>query len=197
MNDFEHALETSVLLAEKIASVRDANPFRAESQKRVLREKQAAADFATFGLFKRAAMDPAAISALQRGLGWGVGLGLPALGVGHLLLNDAQRHSADVLRDARNQALMTAAGVGGMQALGEMLKRPPQPQQHHVNVNLPQEASQPQLGPEQKLAAALLVDDVLEAACSQLEDPAAKHAALVALVRHRGESTSLLRSMLS
>ncbi len=195
MNDFEHALETSVLLAEKIASVRDANPFRAESQKRVLREKQAAADFATFGLFKRAAMDPAAVSALQRGLGWGVGLGLPALGVGHMLLRDAKQHSGEVLRDARNQALLTAAGVGGMQALGEMLKKKPHPITHDINVNMPG-PDQPQLGPEQKLAAALLVDDVLEAACSQLEDPAAKHAALVALVRHRSESTSLLRSML-
>jgi hypothetical protein len=205
MTPFHQALETSVLLAEKIASVRESNPFRAELQTRVLREKQAMADFATFGLFKRAALDPAAISALQRGLGWGVGLGLPALGVGHMLLNDAQHHSADVLRDARNQALLTAAGVGGMQALGEMLKKPPMPQHHNVNVSLPQEPPQmpqpqppqtPQLDPEQKLAAAILVDDVLEAASNTLEDPAAKHAALVALIQHRCESTGLLRGLL-
>jgi hypothetical protein len=192
---FQRALETSVLLAEKIAAVRESNPFRAEMQKQVLREKQAMADFATFGLFKRAAMDPAAMSALQRGLGWGVGLGIPALGVGHMLLRDAKHHSGEVLRDARNQALLTAAGVGGMQALGEMLKKKPHPVTHDVNVNLPR-AEQPALEPEQKLAAAILVDDVLEAASDTLEDPEAKHAALVALIRHRSESTRLLRGLL-
>jgi hypothetical protein len=165
--------------------------------------KQALADFATFGLFKRAAIDPGAISALQKGLGWGVGLGVPALGVGHMLMNRAHEHSADILRDARNQALMTAAGVGGMQALGEMLKRPPHAQQHRVDVNMPQPPqappqleAPPQLDPEQKLAAHIMVDDVLEDGCNLLTDPAEKHAALVQLIRHRCEGTRLLRGFL-
>jgi len=107
-----------------------------------------------------------------------------------------------ILRDARNQALMTAAGVGGMQALGEMLKRPPHPQsvRHDVNVNVPQppqlEAPPPQLDPEQKLAAHIMVDDVLEDGCNQLIDPGEKHAALVQLIRHRCEGTRLLRGFL-
>ncbi len=192
MSTFRQALETSVLLAEKVASVREANPFRAELQTRALREKQAMADFATFGLFKRAAIDPAALAALQKGLGWGVGLGLPALGVGHLLLGDAQRHSADVLRDARNQALLTAAGVGGMQALGGLLKQGPH-LRHDINYNM---NVPPALDTDQKLAAAILVDDVLEAATEQLDDPGAKHAALVELIKHRSEATSILRSLL-
>lgn len=159
------------------------------------------ADFATFGLFKRAAIDPAALSSLQRGLGWGVGLGLPALGVGHALLGDAKRHSGEVLRDARNQALLTAAGVGGMQAFGEMLKRPPHPQQHNVNVTgapapaMPAPPEGPPLDPEQKLAAAILVDDVLEAASEGPYDRGTKHAALVQLVLHRTDATRLLRSL--
>jgi hypothetical protein len=189
MKPFDHALETSVLLAEKVASARPASAD--------LLMKQALADFATFGLFKRAAIDPGAISALQKGLGWGVGLGVPALGVGHMLMNRAHEHSADILRDARNQALMTAAGVGGMQALGEMLKRPPQAQQHRVDVNMPQPPqAPPQLDPEQKLAAHIMVDDVLEDGCNLLTDPAEKHAALVQLIRHRCEGTRLLRGFL-
>lgn len=193
MTSYAHALETSVLLAEKIASARSASP--------ALREKLALADFAAFGLFKQAALDPAALSSLQRGLGWGVGLGVPALAAGHMFLNDARSHSGEVLRDARNQALMTAAGVGGMQALGEMFKKKPHPVQHNVNVAMPPQEQpmpeQPQLDAPQKLAAAIMVDDVLEAACSQLTDPEAKHAALVQLIKHRSEATHLLRSLLT
>lgn len=184
MPDFSRAFQTSVLLAEKIASARPANT--------ALFEKQAQADFATFGLFKRAALDPAAMQALQRGLGWGVGLGLPALGVGHMLLNDAKQHSGEVLRDARNQALLTAAGVGGMQALGNMLQKDPPPVQHNVSMNLP---AAPEEVTAPKLAAHIMVDDLLEAAYDQLEDGHAKHAALVHLVRHRMEGTRLLRGL--
>jgi hypothetical protein len=183
MTPFQQAFETSISLAEKIASARP-DP--------TLRQRQALADFATFGLFKRAAMDPAALQSLQKGLGWGVGLGLPALGVGHILMNDAQHHSANILRDARNQALMTAAGVGGMQAFGELLKRPPHAQEHNVNVNMPPE---PGLDPEQKLAAAIMVDDVLEALSDGNYDDGTKHAALVQLIQHRTDGTRLLRSL--
>lgn len=190
------ALKTSVLLAEKVASARPADA--------VLLARAALADFAAFGLFKQAAIDPAAMSALQRGLGWGVGLGLPALGVGHLLTRDASNQGHEMLRDARNQALLTAAGVGGMQGLGQLLAqrfsrgsmgstgstdapslRPA------TNEDMPGPLTSPQ-----KLAAAVLVDDVLEDASYTLTDPDAKHAALVLLVQHRKEAASLLRSLL-
>lgn len=175
MNDLARALETSALLAEKVASA------RAPSQ--ALREKLALADFAAFGLFKRAALDPS----MMRGLMFGAGVGIPALGVGHMLLRDARHQGEQLVRDARNQALLTAAGVGGMQALGDLLKRPAAPAQ--APAAMPQH---PPMSDEQKLAAAILVDDVLEAACD-LADPEAKHAALVALVRHRSEAAELLR----
>lgn len=186
MNDLARALETSVLLAEKTAS------SRAPSDD--LRQRRALADFATFGLFKRAGIDP---TSLAKGLGWGVGLGLPALGAGHMLMRDARHQGEGLIRDARNQALLTAAGVGGMQALGELLKRRTPPVRHDVNVSMPQQM-QPQMQPpldlEQKVAAAILVDDVLEGACA-LADPDAKHAALVVLIQHRSEAVELLRSL--
>lgn len=186
------ALETSVLLAEKVASARPASA--------ALLQRAALADFAAFGLFKQAAFDPEALSSLQRGLGWGVGLGIPALGVGHALARDARHQGEGLVRDARNQALLTAAGVGGMQSLSNILSQ----RMHHdpAAPAAPMEQGPPmpedpmsQLTPPQKLAAAILVDDVLEAACN-LADPIAKHAALVLLVRHRTKSASLLRSLL-
>lgn len=174
---FADALETSCLLAEKVASARAP---AAEA----LREKQAIADFATFGLFKQAGIDP---QSLARGLGWGIGLGVPALGVGHMLMRDARHQGEHLIENARNQALLTAAGVGGMQALGELLK------QRGAAPQAPMPAST--LSDEQKLAAAILVDDILERACEDGDDQS-KRAALAALVVHRHESTELLRSML-
>lgn len=185
MTPFTRALETSALLAEKVASARPAST--------ALRERLATADFAAFGLFKAAGIDPGALSALQRGLGWGVGLGLPALGVGHMLAKDVHHQGHALIRDARNQALLTAAGVGGMQALGEMLKKTPHPIRHDVNVSLP--AAPEDVTPE-KVAAAILIDDVLEAAYHESMDPDAKHAVLLHLIRHRGEASHLLRGLL-
>lgn len=178
MNDVVRAFETSRLLSEKIAAAR---PASAE-----LHERQALADFAAFGLFKRAALDPAALSSLQKGLGWGVGLGLPALGVGHLLARDVRHQGEGLVRDARNQALLTAAGVGGMQALGDLLK---------------QRGTRPAIAPPgaddpTKIAAAIMVDDVLEAAAA-FPDEGVKHAALVQLVVHRGDAMRLLRGWLA
>jgi len=197
MDKLAVALETSILLAEKVASVRTAGSS--------LREKQAMADFATFGLYKQAAIDP---QSLARGLGWGVGLGLPALGVGHTLLRDARHQGEGLVRDARNQALLTSAGIGGMQSLGELLKArlsrpstPPAPMQPPMQppVQPPMQAmqamQQPPLDAEQKIAAAILVDDVLEAVYG-LSDPSIKHAALVELIKHRSEAVALLRSIL-
>lgn len=176
------AFQTSSLLVEKIASTR--------SDSGALRQKLAMADFAAFGMFKRAALDPAALSALQKGLGWGVGLGLPALGVGHLLARDTRHQGESLVRDARNQALLTAAGVGGMKALGGMLGSrfgggaTPAPMQ------MPQQADDPT-----KIAAAIMVDDVLEATHDQGDDTT-KHAALVQLIIHRGRAMELVRGWL-
>lgn len=183
MTSFARVFEASILLAEKVASARPASD--------VLRAKLAMADFAAFGLFKTAGFNPEMMSSLQKGLGWGVGLGVPAVAAGHFMMNDAQHHSAEVLRDARNQALLTAAGVEGIGALGDMLKK--QPPQQGPQTTLP---ASPQESTPEKVAAAILVDDVLEAAYNQLTDPDAKHAALVHLIVHRKEAARLLRSFL-
>lgn len=180
MNPLEQAFETSCLLAEKVASVR--------SPSSELREKQALADFAAFGMFKRAALDPAMLSSLQKGLGWGVGLGLPALGVGHLLARDARHQGEALVRDARNQALLTAAGVGGMQALGDLIK--------NRGTHPAQAPATPNVGEPEKIAAAIMVDDVLEDGCYLLDKPHLKHAMLVQLIVHRGDAMQLLRGWL-
>ena len=182
MLPFVQALETSTLLAEKVASARPASTD--------LRQRRALADFATFGLFKRAAIDPAALSALQRGLGWGVGLGIPALGVSHLMTRDVKNQAEDLMREARNQALLTSAGVGGMQALGDLVKKLPQRIRHTVDMPAAPEDASPF-----KIAAAIMVDDVLEDGCHLLSDPMLKHAMLVQLIVHRSDATNLLRSL--
>lgn len=178
MTALTHAFQTSVGLATKLANSRPASL--------ALREKLALADFTTFGLFKRAAFDPAALQALQKGLGWGVGLGLPLVGAGHLLGVDARHQAQATLRDARNQALLTAAGIGGMQALGDVLKQSPLGTHNPLPEN-------PEASPA-KIAAAVLVDDLLEDGYHELTDATRKHAMLVQLIRHRGEATHLLRN---
>ena len=182
MNDVARAVETSRILAEKVASARPASED--------LRQRQALADFAAFGLFKRAAIDPAALASLQKGLGWGIGLGLPALGVGHLLARDARHQGEALVRDARNQALLTAAGVGGMQALGELIKG----RMARPAPNLP---APPTGDDSTKIAAAIMVDDLLEDGADQLADPGLKHAMLVQLIVHRGDAMRLVRGWLA
>jgi hypothetical protein len=183
MNDLVRALETSLLLSEKIASARSNNEG--------LSEKLAAVNFAAFGLFKAAAIDPAAWTALQKGLGFGIGVGLPLLGAGHVLAKDTRHQGEKLIRDARNQALLTAAGVGGMKSLGDLLKHKLSPSPVPSFDGASFGASD-----DQKLAAHVMVDDVLEAAYENLHDDNAKHAALVALVKHRNEGVELLRGLL-
>lgn len=175
------AVEASILLAEKKASLRADDPRHA-----ALREKQATIDFAAFALAKQAGLEEI-LQLSKRPLAWGVGLGLPALGVGHALLSDARHQGQDLLRDARNQALLTAAGVGGMQSLGELLRHSAAPRPSY-------EESSSAEAPH-KIAAALMVDDVLEAACADA-DPRVKQAALVHLIVHRGDAMRVVRALL-
>jgi hypothetical protein len=140
----DQALELSSELADRV----DGCPVSAAREQ--IWRKKAMVDFATFGLFKEANFGKA--------LAWGAGLSLPALGAGHLLLRDARRQGEELVRDARNQALLTALGVGGLQALGGALS----------------DGSWLKLGaddaPLRKLAALLLIDNLL---CHALEKTAA------------------------
>lgn len=175
------AVETSLLLAEKRASLRASDPAHT-----ALRERQALVDFAAFDLVKQAGLEEV-LQLSKKPLAWGLGLGLPALGVGHALVSDARHQGQALIRDARNQALLTAAGIGGMQSLGDLLRHARTPSPSHEE---PSSAEAPH-----KIAAAMMVDDVLEVACADA-DPRVKQAALVHLIVHRGDAMSTVRTLL-
>ncbi len=175
------AIETSLLLAEKRAALRADDPRTA-----ALRERQALVDFDAFARVKAAGLEEL-ISLGKKPLAWGLGLGLPALGVGHALISDARYQGGDLLRDARNQALLTAAGVGGMQSLGNLLSGAGRPRPSY-------EATSPEDAP-QKISADIMVDDALESAYREVETRA-KHAALVHLVVHRLDAMHAVRSLI-
>lgn len=173
----DQALETSAALEERLASAPDG------AVRQDLERRKAAVDFTAFGLFKAAGMGPAMgwASQLAKPLAWGVGLGLPALGVGHALISDAHNQGKDLVHDARNQALLTALGIGGMQAIGGGLSS----------------ALAPKFGSDQtlhKLAALLLVDNALEARLAEAEEHQ-KQAVVMSLFLNRTEGTALLRKL--
>src|ERR1700758_4057244 len=97
-------LETSAALEAKIASA------SAEARE-ALQLRKAYVDFTAFGLYKEAQGN--FLPALQRGLGWGAGIGLPLLGGGLLLEHQAKANAEDVINHARNQAMLAALGIGG------------------------------------------------------------------------------------
>lgn len=179
--DLVRALETSLLLAEKRAALRAEDPRNAG-----LRERQALVDFDAFARVKVANAEEL-FGLAKKPLAWGLGLGLPALGVGHALISDAHHQGKDLIHDARNQALLTAAGVGGMQSLGNVISNAMHPRPSY-EATTPEDASQ-------RIASDIMVDDVLEAAYRQVE-ARAKHAALVHLVVHRMDAMHAVRSLL-
>lgn len=178
--DLVDVIRASVALAEKRAALGRGDPRSDE-----LRERQAMFDFGAYARVKQAGLGET-MALARRPLAWGLGLGLPALGVGHALIADAHSHAKDLVRDARNQALLTAAGVGGMQSLGGLLQAAVRPR------------SQPDQGaidPIHRLAADMRVDDLLEDACRAGTTPE-KHAALVHLIGHRLDAMRVVRGIL-
>lgn len=162
-------LDTSDALEEKLAS-------SALAARDGLRQKKSYVDFAAFGAFKQANFWPAA----KQALGWGVGLGVPALGAGLLLEHNAKNNAKDVIDHARNQVLMAGLGLGAS-ALGAGAL-----------------SGRTSLGADEsedlrKLAAALLLDDVL---LQQLSTPSTDKVAVEACLRlNREHGTSLLRKL--
>lgn len=173
-------VRASAVLAEKRASLRHDDSRTAE-----LRERQALFDFGAYASIKAAGLEET-MSLARKPLAWGLGLGLPALGVGHALIADAHSHAKDLVRDARNQALLTAAGIGGMQSLGGLLQSA---------VHSRAQPEQGPVDPMQRLAADMRVDDLLEDAC-RLGAATEKHAALVHLIRHRLDAMRAVRGIL-
>jgi hypothetical protein len=186
MTTLTSAIAASETLNEKSASLRTQDS----------REKAAAADFAAFDAIKHAGAEEL-WQLGKKPLAWGLGLGLPALGVGHSLLHGAKQTSGDILRDARNQALLTSLGVGGMQALGGMLQRQPaqQSQGFMPDAGISQMDTPPPGQEQARVASLIMVDDLLEDAYSQLSGRE-KSAALAHLVAHRREAMRVVRELL-
>jgi hypothetical protein len=164
----QDALELSSTLAERMA----ATPPAAGDD---LRRKKAMVDFLAFGLFKEASFG--------KGLAFGAGVGLPLLGAGHLLLRDARHQGEELVRGARNQALLAALGIGGAQALGGTFAGG-----DALKLSADATAS--------KLAALVLVDEVL---CRALEKAGAaeKHDIEECLFVNRHQGTQLLAAITS
>ncbi len=181
----DQALDTSEALEERLAYERVA------SVRSDLAHKKMLVDFAAFGLFKQADYGQA-LGQLAKPLAWGVGLGLPALGVGHALISDAH-HQADKLVDrTRNQALM----LGGIQAAGqaapgllELLRARMQGGGNNDGFKLSADTES-----LRKLAAFVLVDDVLEQQLNKAPE-ATKHAVQECLFINRVQGTALLRKL--
>lgn len=174
-----HAVAASFFLAEKTAELREESPLR-----QTTRERQALIDFDAFGCVKAAGIEEL-MTLGKKPLAWGLGLGIPALGVGHTLLRDARHQGEGLIRDARNQALLTAAGVGGMQGLGSLLQAATRPR-----VSNGGSFGEDPMG---KLAADIMVDDLLEDACTSTT---AKQAALTHLIIHRMGAMQDVRALL-
>jgi len=176
------AIRASSAVAEKLAS------RSGKAERSSLRERQAMIDFNAFGRVKQAGIEET-LALAKKPLAWGVGLGLPALGVGHALISDAHSHAKDLVHDARNQALLTAAGVGGMQSLGSLIQSASQRRPPAEQVQLP--------GMETRLASDLRTDDMLESACRTGTTVQEKHAALVRLIRHRMNAMAVVRGLIA
>jgi len=216
---FTQSLETSRALQERLAST---------PSDEVLAQKVAMVDFATFGMFKQAWMEQAA-PGLVKGLGWGVGLGVPAVGAAHIMARDARHQGEQLVNHTRNQALLTALGVGGIQGAGQALSSvlPPKdapapaaalPPIQQLQV-YERPMSRPGLGIEelaalrgypgleelgglktssdtclQKLAAVVLLDNVLECQVEKLAGDE-RADALECLLINRSLGTRLLREL--
>lgn len=189
MPTFAELLTLSTSLEEKIASsTEDARP--------ALLRKKAMVDFVAFDLFKQANFTPA----LKAGLGWGAGVGLPVLGGGMLLTHYARQQAEEAANHLRNQALLASLGVGGGMLLQHMLA-PTQQETLHQEQDptgaLRRAYEVTKLSEDstlRKLAAALLLDDVL---LEQLRDaPAGEKRALEdCLLMCREHGMALLRRL--
>lgn len=191
----DQALETSAALEERIAEARD------ERARADLERRKAAVDFTAFGLFKSAGIESLGNFAQHLGkpLAWGVGLGVPALGVGHLLMRDARRQSEQAVNHLRNQALIAAMGLGGANAIKGLMQ--PNQREETNELTLPDgmmssrnvvKLSQDEI--VQKLAAAILLDNVLEQQYSEV--PATEKSAVEAcLYLNRIHGTALLKGL--
>ena len=196
----DQALETSAALEERMTRTKNA-----EAHDRLAQRKMQV-DFAAFGMFKAAQAGAGQfLQTLGKPLAWGMGLGLPALGVGHMLLRDAKGQGEDLIRDARNQALLTAAGIGGMQGVGAAIGKALSNKQREETEELTLPNDEKYTGRRvikmsedadraESSAALILVDNVLEKALETTVGDE-KLAVEQLLFVNRTEGTALLRKL--
>lgn len=178
-------------LAEMLAAAGTLEEKLAEcpsDDRAAVSQKKACIDFAAFGLYKEAVAD--FLPALKRGLGWGAGLGIPLLGGGLLLEHQAKSHADDLVGNVRNQALLASLGMAGANALGQGLQSAGQGASNPFDIS--KISADTSL---QKLAAHLLLDDVLVQQLSTLPE-GEKQAAEACLILNREEGADLLRKLL-
>jgi hypothetical protein len=200
----EEALETSAALEEHLAAARDI------STRSTLEQKLAMVDFAAFGMFKQAWLEQFGpeMASLGKGLGWGVGLGVPAALAGHALLRDARHQGEELTNHVRNQALLTGLGLGAAQGVGGALAgmfqpKPPMQREEVHEMTLPNDQSWRgrnviKLSSDealQKIAAVVLLDNTLENQVSKLAGDE-RADALECLFLNRAHGTRLLRELL-
>lgn len=200
MPTFAETLATSDALEEKIAAA------ATDDARENLRRKKAFVDFTAFGLYKEA-QGSAFLPALRQAAGWGVGLGVPAVAAGTILSHVAKSNAMDVLHQGKMQALYSALGLGGAGALNKGLDAvlkgvdPRQLLTDYFPGNDQQaDLATPKFGSDtreelQKLAALLLLDDVLVGEIGHLNGEE-KLAAEECLLINRKEGTSLLKRLL-
>jgi len=198
------ALETSQALEERLAAITDTDA------RTKLEQKSAMVDFATFGMFKQAWLEQLGpeIAGLRKGLGWGVGLGLPALGVGHLLARDTRQQGEELANHVRNQALLAGLGLGAAQGVGGALAgmfqpKPPMQREETHEISMPDDQNWQgrnviKLSEDlvfHKIAATVLLDNILEAQVQKLAGDE-RTDALECLFLNRTHGTRLLRELL-
>jgi len=101
-------------------------------------QTKTAHDQSLFASIKEAGLGDLAAKAMKhpvgRGAAYGLGAAVPAAGAGALLINQAGNESRETVEDARNKALQTALGVGGIGAGLMALNRYIKPtEQKHIN----------------------------------------------------------------
>lgn len=168
---------------------KQASLAKSEDKKAFL-EKKALSDLCAFGMFKESAFGSQlrrAWPAIRNGVGFGAGLAVPTIAAGSYLVHRAGNQAKDVshsmMTDARNQALMAAAGIGGLGAIRQGIVNAASPSYGYGKYGSDEEFIT-------KLSEFLILDDYLVDTYSK----SGSQKDLIHLFINRSKGTDLLRS---